>query len=279
MNIFGYKNHPDAKGLGDLSDPSIGGYWKDHVIRLAMRNALYYPIVNIGLSRHGHQYAHSHNFRAWIRATLEPLLNIQEALIDLTDIDVDTATGVKLDLIGRIVGAPAVIPEARPLPGYFGFDDQELAETFGEFFDESIGGHWAEFGDNGFTDYILTEAEYKRAIRAQILKNSSLCTPHSIIEITKAVLSEDTEFIYTELPMTIVIAPVNDLDPFEISLLNQMIPRPMGVKLGVINGYHDDFGFKGQHKALPMGETDDPSVGGYWSSLKQDLNEIDEMGI
>lgn len=237
---------------------------------------LRYPIVETGLGRHGHQYAYSEKFRAWIRATLEPLLGIQDALVDLNDIDVDTATGVKLDLIGRIVGAPAVIPEAQPLPGYFGFDDQDLAETFGEFSSESIGGNWAEFGDNGYTDYILTESEYKRAIRAQILKNSSLCTPYSIIEITKAVLNEDTEFIYTELPMTIIIAPVNDLDPFEVSLLNQMIPRPMGVKLGVINGYHDDFGFKDQHKALPMGETDNPSVGGYWSTLKQDLKEIDE---
>ena len=65
-----------------------------------------FDIVQTGLARHGHQYGQSLLFRLWIAKTLNPLINVQDAFFELLDIDVDTAEGVKLALIGRIVGAP-----------------------------------------------------------------------------------------------------------------------------------------------------------------------------
>lgn len=232
-----------------------------------------YPIVSTGLKRHGHQYGESEKFRQWIRDTIAPFVEIQAAFLELLDIDLDTAQGVKLDLIGRLVGAPAVVPNVVPIGGYFGFKDQVLSETFGEIDNTETGGYFREIGQLSFNEQILTEAMYRLVIRAQIIKNSSLCTPPDIINLTRMLIDSSVDFAYIEYPMIIILAPKTDLSRFDIELLRLMLPRPCGVGLAIVNGYYDDFGFKDQLYTLPMGELDDPSIGGYWTTLNEDLNE------
>lgn len=232
-----------------------------------------YPIISTGLGRHGHQYGESEKFRQWIRDTLTPLVEIQAAFFELLDIDLDTAEGVKLDLIGRLVGAPAYVPNVNPILGRFGFKNQEFAETFGETDDSDIGGFWRNVGDASFTSQALTEAMYKQVIRAQIIKNSSLCTPPDIIKIARMLLPSDIAFEYIEYPMVVILALKVDLSRFYIELLRMMLPRPCGVGIAIINGYYDDFGFKDQPYALPFGELDDPLIGGYWTTLQEDLQQ------
>lgn len=229
-----------------------------------------YPIVSTGLKRHGHQYGESEQFRQWIRDTLEPLVSIQAAFFSLLDIDLDTAEGVKLDLIGRLVGAPAVIPNSIPA-AFFGFKDQELAQPFGEVGEPGIGGYWRNVDQSSYTNYVLSVDMYRLVIRAQIIKNSSLCTPNDIINIAKMLIRDEVGFAYVEYPMSIMLAPTIDLTKFEIELLRLMLPRPCGVGLAVINGYYDDFGFKDQMFSLPFGEVGEPEIGGNWSTLTEDL--------
>lgn len=229
-----------------------------------------YPIVKTGLKRHGHQYGESDKFRQWIKDTLEPLVDIEAAFFDLLDIDLDTAEGVKLDLIGRLVGAPAVIPNAIPNP-YFGFREQELSMGFGERDDADKGGFWRSVNQPSYSSQILSADMYRLVIRAQIIKNSSLCTPNDIIKISRMLIDSSIDFSYIELPMTIFLAPRAPLSKFYIELLRLMIPRPCGVGFAVINGYFDDFGFKNQEYALPFGELDSPAIGGFWTTVADDL--------
>lgn len=162
-----------------------------------------FDIVQTGLSRHGHQYGQSSLFRLWLAKTLNPLINVQDALFQLLDIDVDTAEGVKLALIGRIVGAPAVVPSAVPIDGYFGFVDQEASEPMSELYDKSFGGHWLEMGQPSYKDQLIDPSLYKTVIKAQILKNKSNCTPPEIIEIAQMFFGEGVRFRYIERPMAI----------------------------------------------------------------------------
>lgn len=230
-----------------------------------------YPIVKTGLKRHGHQYGESEKFRLWITDTLTPLVEIQAAFFDLLDIDLDTAEGVKLDLIGRLVGAPAYVPNVNPVLGKFGFAEQEFAEPFGEVDDPSIGGYWQNVGEASFTSEALSAVMYRKVIRAQIIKNSSLCTPPDIIKIARMLLPDDVAFEYVEYPMVVMLALKVDLSRFYIELLRLMLPRPCGVGIAIINGYYDDFGFKDQPYALPFGEVDEPLIGGFWTTLTEDL--------
>lgn len=231
-------------------------------------------IVKTGLSRHGHQYGQSLLFRLWIAKTLNPLINVQDALFQLLDIDVDTAEGVKLALIGRIVGAPAVVPSAVAIDGYFGFVDQEASEPMSELYDKSFGGYWLEMGQPSYKDQLIDPSLYKTVIKAQILKNKSNCTPPEIIEIAQMFFGEGVRFRYIERPMAIILAPEIDLTRYEIQLVRMMIPRPMGVGIAVLNGTYDDWGFKNQPDALPMGESDDPSIGGFWTTEREDMVEV-----
>lgn len=232
-----------------------------------------YPIVKTGLKRHGHQYGESEKFRQWIRDTLAPFVEIQAAFFGLLDIDLDTAEGVKLDLIGRLVGAPAVVPNITPVAGLFGFAGQDLSETFGEIDNANVGGYWRSVNDPSYTDVVLSAEMYRKVIYAQIIKNSSLCTPPDIINIIKMLIDNTIDFSYFEYPMIILIAPKTDISRFDTELLRLMLPRPCGVGIAIVNGYYDDFGFKDQPYTLPMGELDDSSIGGYWTTLQDDLNE------
>ena len=239
------------------------------------REVFPYDIVKIGLSRHGHQYSESLNFREWIKATLNPLTGIQDCAFDLLDIDLDTAEGVKLDLIGRIVGAPSVIPNVVPDP-FFGFSDQLEALNFGEIDDPSEGGFFRELGQNSYSQLTLTMNQYRTIIKAQIIKNVSLCTPNDIIKIVDLIINSEIEYSYIEYPMFIVIAPREPFTRLQVELLKIMIPRPCGVGFGVIDGYYDDFGFYDQVDALGFGELSDPIVGGFWTTVPYDIKQIYE---
>lgn len=230
-----------------------------------------FDIVQIGLSRHGHQYGQSLLFRLWIAKTLNPLINVQDAFFELLDIDVDTAEGVKLALIGRIVGAPAIVPNATPIAGYFGFVDQDESLPMSELYDKSFGGYWLEMGQPSYKDALIDESLYKTVIKAQILKNKSNCTPPEIINIAKMFIGDGERFKYIEKEMAIILAPERDLTRYEIQLVRIMLPRPMGVGIAVLNGTYDDWGFLGQPDTLPLGDSDDPSVGGFWSTEREDM--------
>lgn len=230
-----------------------------------------FDIIKNGLSRHGHQYGQSVLFRLWIEKTLNPLINIQDALFQLLDIDIDTAEGVKLDLIGRIVGAPAVVPNSIPIDGYFGFVDQDASEPMSELYNKDYGGYWLEMGQPSYKDQAISPELYKTVIKAQILKNKSLCTPSEIIEIAKMFIGDGVNFKYIEKPMAIILAPERDMSRYEIQLVRIMLPRPMGVGIAVLNGTYDDWGFKFQPDTLPLGDSNNPSVGGYWTTERQDM--------
>lgn len=204
-----------------------------------------YPIQDIALSRIGHQYGESENFKQFIGLTLEPLLELQDSLFKLLDIDLDTAKGVKLDLIGRIVGAPALIYDAVPQP-FFGFDEQEEALEFGEIDDPEVGGFFREVGQPSNTDYILDNDEYKKVVTAQIIKNNSDCNADDIIKIVE--LLTEKEFKYYELPMAVVIAPKEPLNRQERRLIEEMLPIPAGVALGILNGKYDALTVNWQEK-------------------------------
>lgn len=199
-----------------------------------------YPILKTAMSRIGHQYADSEKFKKFIEITLEPIVELQSVLLRMLDIDVDNAKGYKLDLIGRIVGAPAVIPAAIPQP-FFGYDNQEMSEGFGELDDPNAGGHWREMGQVSNTDWILQADDYRTSVNAQIAKNSSNCTPDEIIRVAQIVLGEAVIFKYIERTMIIVIAPKEPVLRAQREFLKSVLPIPAGVSFIIINGQYNNF--------------------------------------
>lgn len=198
-----------------------------------------YDVEQIALSRHGHQYGHSPLYRDFIRATVSPIDDLQDVLFNLLDIDLATAKGIKLDLMGRIVGAPAVIADALPQP-FFGFDDQEEALGFGEIDEPGAGGYFRESGQPSNIDWVLDSDTYRRVVDAQIIKNHSDCTPDEIIKTLQTTFGADFKFKYFEIPMAVIIAPEINLTMQYKQLIRSMLPMPAGVALAILDNKYDD---------------------------------------
>ena len=133
----------------------------------------------------------------------EPFLAILDTLIELkeerqkeylaladTFLDIDKSTGKNLDVIGRLIG------EERTLVNfidrsYFGFLGARLSEAYDV-------GYWYSLYRNKYgTLRTLTDEEYRRVLKARVIKNSSNSNRNSMLEVLNT-LTGNTNSIVTE---------------------------------------------------------------------------------
>lgn len=127
----------------------------------------------IGLSRVALQYQESPRFLDYLRALL--LYSVElEALFQFmaTQVEIDIAEGVNLDVIGEIVGRSRIIPAAIPI-GFFGFDGQPGVLTYGQEGVPGIGGRFRDESESAFASTVLADPEYRLLLKAKIIKNHS----------------------------------------------------------------------------------------------------------
>jgi len=225
--------------------------------------------TDIGLSRRATQYYESTKFIAFLRAILAYNDTLEKTLDDVSKItDIDTATGVNLDVIGYIVGISRIIPSSLAL-SFFGFSDSvPVGIVFGEDGDLSKGARFREEGESSTASTVLNDIEYRQLIRAKIIKNHSKGTGEDLIAGLRYLFGTDTIIIDDNLDMTFDIAIGRNLTFAEKALLNlDILPRPMGVRINqketfVINNH---FGFSDQAGALSFIEEGAGSGGGVFS--------------
>jgi len=136
--------------------------------------------------------------------------------------DVDTAVGVQLDTIGKVVGLNRTVPDVIPKV-YFGFADTPNTDTF------SKAPFFRTF-DNTLTDTQLNDSDYRFFIKAKIAKNV----------VTAKMIDDD---------LSIQDAIATRLLTF-LSALN-LIPRPqaVGIKYAIIIS-SKTFGFNNNPNAV-----------------------------
>jgi len=168
----------------------------------------------------------------------------------ITEFDIDQATGDRLDIIGKIVGVPRIVP-AVIAKLFFGFDDNINSTTFADKFVE-VGG-LAPFYDkfeNPYDDYELTDGDYKQFIKAKINKNVARLTMvnDNFLSLQEAVneLFEGLAYITDgyDMSITLYVDPSINEETLRIIDSLDLIPRPMGVKLDVVEwNIGETFGF------------------------------------
>lgn len=91
-----------------------------------------------------------------------------------TCLDLDTASGFGLDILGRIIGVTRVVALSEAQP-YFGFAEGPTGQPFGQ----------APFynGQPVGSAYKLTDAAYRQLLRAKALSNISAMTVPSVNRI------------------------------------------------------------------------------------------------
>jgi hypothetical protein len=248
-----------------------------------------------GLSRLTGQHADKPKFRAWLSSLLEPFDDIEkvvqqmQVLNDMDAVDSDgrqLVTGAQLDTIGDLIGQKRRISQAVPR-AFFGFaydspGDYANATRFGEDDDPTVGGVWYEFGATVYDDAILSDPQYRQALKARIIRNHSkgqleetyavlrLLLPDSILWVGDVLTWVYPLIVHDNGGMTVSIGVGRALTSVERSLLKlqDLLPLPSGVRVSSWAWWNHDgkfFGFDDTLYALGFGEADDPTKGGPWA--------------
>ena len=176
----------------------------------------------------------------------EPFLAILDTLIELkeerqkeylaladTFLDIDKSTGKNLDVIGRLIG------EERTLVNfidrsYFGFLGARLSEAYDV-------GYWYSLYRNKYgTLRTLTDEEYRRVLKARIIKNSSDNSRESFLEILNILSNNNFSVITESLDNSAIIVEIEDYDGLVSYYLSKyksdrnLIPVPMGRRITIV---------------------------------------------
>lgn len=196
------------------------------------------------------QYANSSTIRQLI-------INMNEYIDPTADIDsfydyvwnVETAQGFGLDIWGRIVNISRelTIPED---PNYFGFSEA-LPGSFP--FDQ------APFysGVTSTQTYLLADDVYRKLILAKALRNISSVNAPSVNQILKNLFGDRGRCYVNDMGgMQIRYTFEFVLTPQEFAIVTQsdVLPRPAGVGVSILNTVLPLFGFNESGDAAPFNQ-------------------------
>ena len=159
-----------------------------------------------------------------IRAIYKETYLTFQNTIQIADIlNIDTATGYALDLVGRHVGVSRVLPTAIAKE-YFGWleDDSALSFGIGEFY---------RYGDALSALVVLNDNDYRFFIRAKITKNYQTGTIENIVKSIQFVVGNHSNVIDIQnMTMNIIVNSdkLNSLTLYAISKMDILV-RPIGV--------------------------------------------------
>lgn len=175
------------------------------------------------------------NFIIWQYRTKPKALGTIKAIYKETDLtfqntiqiadilNIDTAKGYALDLVGRHVGVSRVLPTVIAKE-YFGWleDDRSLSFGIGEFY---------RYGDALFASVVLNDNDYRFFIRARITKNYQTGTIENIVKSIQFVVGNHSNVIDIQnMTMNIIVNSdkLNSLTLYAISKMNILV-RLVGV--------------------------------------------------
>jgi len=178
------------------------------------------------------------------------------------EFDLDNATGDRLDIIGRIVGINRIVAFVIPKIS-FGFAENPNARGFDDKFSPLA--DRAPFQDKferEYTDLQLDDSAYRFFIRARISKNVG--GPYLVddrglsIQAVINTLFNGLAYVIDKKNMTLAlyVSPSFNLDQLRAIIKLGLIPKPQGVRYGVIvqAGPGETFGFADNVNALPFAD-------------------------
>lgn len=157
---------------------------------------------------------------------------IAQGFIDLYHLknvlNIDTAQGVNLDLVGKHVGQDRVI-NSYILRKFFGFRDSPNAKGFSRRL--SGGGQWYRKRDPLGDSVRLSDEDYRFLIKCRILKNYQTGTLPNIIEACLFIFGQGctvTDNYNMSVTIRIPQEAMTDFKKFAINNLD-ILPRQAGV--------------------------------------------------
>ena len=210
-------------------------------------------------------------------AILDTLIEIkdqrQNQYLSIADtfLDIDKSVGKNLDVIGRLIG------EERTLVNfidraYFGFIGARLSEPYDI-------GYWYSLYKNKYgTLRTLTDEEYRRVLKARVVKNSSDNGRNSFLEVINILADNESSVVVEGSNNTAIEVRIKDEDGLVSYYLskykndNNLIPVPLGRRLGVFHLSKGNICEPMGAEILPIG--DSLSAGTYYINYKVNNGEL-----
>lgn len=190
------------------------------------------------------QYRKKSRARATAKLLNDEVYKAFDDAIKVAEIlDIDTASGYALDLVGRHVGVSRE-QQNLILKDFFAFTQTEKKQGFGK-------GEFYRLGNSSKGSFYLNDSDYRFLIKAKIIKNYQTGTLENSYKSLEFLLGAGN-FIFDNYDMTLNLVLKNaKTTQFLINLIfkNDILARPVGVGLNVILiADKKCFGFK-QNKA------------------------------
>lgn len=180
---------------------------------------------------------------AFLESIAQYLNQQQKDLIWMCEniLNLEEATGWQLDLIGQVVGQERLLA-SFDTGVYFGFKGSYQSDTFGDLNDSSVGGYW--YNGNNFnvgTAKLLNDEQYKRVLKARIIKNNTRsCCFNDLIEVINLLVDNTNAVVWSNQHGLIQAKTTDDegLLSYFLSRKNNkdnILPIPLGVKFEMID--------------------------------------------
>lgn len=178
------------------------------------------------------QMTESPNYMAIIRA-IARTYDDQDAVLEyIGTLDVYTARGVWLDLIGSIVGAARRVDIDLKYT-YFGYSNLDsVAAGYGN------GRYWY-YGAPSSVSNLLGDEEYRKVILAKAAQNAGDCSHISVVEVMQAVLDTSKVFSFNGGNGNLDIMFEGSISDNMLALIKsgKIIPTAAGVGLRLLLQY------------------------------------------
>ena len=239
--------------------------------KIAMRDEFLKPYAE----RLETQYYDKPRARAQVEghaAVFFELMDFYKSIIK--QLDIDSAKGVWLDNIGRILGFSRYVDSIIPKP-FFSFKSNYIYPAgFSDKFDDAwIGGEFFEQGKKTNTSTTLEDGKFRRCLKAKAAKNNSggfLVANYNDLRNYRISINDVTVDLFegsalvTESHMSLnLYADQDEISIVDLSLFisGDLLPHPMGVYYGfILYRPSENFGFEKPFKGF--GDKTDGQFGG-----------------
>lgn len=198
--------------------------------------------IENALSRLYNQFHDKPNLEAVLELIASGYDDIDDALLYLGGLDVYTAQGVWLDLIGTIVGQGRRI-ETPILVEFFGFAETAGGRGFGQ-------ARFRTSQDTITETTVLNDPEYRKAILARVAKNFGDVSKPGIIQALQIIIDTDNIYVRNSGGAKISISIGKVLTDTEKNLIDALdiVPSAAGIGASYRSNYDplDVFGFREQ---------------------------------
>lgn len=175
------------------------------------------------------QHRNSVNAENFARSFFTPLNELARSLEDLLSaLDLENASGERLDLIGSIVGASRYMPQGITL-AYFGFAHQPAGRGFGR-------ARMRHEGEPLTQSYTANDQEFKVLIRLKIMLNNGHGTAPEIAAAAKFAFRAPTASARDAGPgkIELWVGRIPSQDEGLGRVIPDMLPRLAGVSINII---------------------------------------------